>query len=82
MYTAHFAKLAAEEEEKRHEALRNIHVSVTHDHNKLYIENVRLIKELAKRDPISLIGPKPEEIEKLKEYLQRAKMRQKRSILR
>lgn len=47
-HAAHFAKLVTnEEEEKRHEVLRNRHIALPHDHNKLFIENVGLTKELA-----------------------------------
>lgn len=68
-HATNFAKLVVEEDEKKHGILRNMHVALTHDLNRLFIENVRLTKDLAKRDIGTLIGPKPEYFEQLKEDL-------------
>ncbi|XP_057863823.2 uncharacterized protein LOC131071878 [Cryptomeria japonica] len=65
--------MVVEEKDKRHERLKVLHVALNADHSRIFIENAKLKVDLAKRDSMSLVGPKPEELEKRKEELQKAK---------
>lgn len=73
MHVVHFSKLVIEEKEKQHERLKALHVALNADHRRLFIENAKMRDDLAERNSTSAMGPKPEELEKMKEELQKEK---------
>ncbi|XP_059068468.1 leucine-rich repeat extensin-like protein 5 [Cryptomeria japonica] len=72
MHATHFSKLVVEEQEKQHE-LKALHVALIVDHKRIFIENAKLKNDLAMQDSTSAVGPRLEELEKMREEIQKTR---------
>ncbi|XP_059073153.1 uncharacterized protein LOC131873977 [Cryptomeria japonica] len=72
-HAVHFSQLVVDDLEKKHLRLKDMHVSLNENYNKLFIENCALKEQMKKVTTDSLGGIRLEELEKMNKELQQVK---------